>query len=131
MLMEEVLNNTGWTSADAERIFLLRIRPAMCGSAFTGAHRHHHLDLLVHLVVLVAQVENGTLTNIERYRGGQVALATILLLPTSPFLCVRRTCKPACCAQVWVMRKGGVCVREGDAGATAGFRRVSGPLRGR
>ena len=24
------------------------------------------------------------------------------------------------------MRKGGVCVREGDAGATAGFRRVSG-----
>ena len=23
MLMEEVLNNTGWTSADAERIFLL------------------------------------------------------------------------------------------------------------
>jgi hypothetical protein len=26
---------------------------------------------------------------------------------------------------VWVMRKGGVCVREGDAGATAGFRRVS------
>ena len=55
-----------------------------------------------------------------------MALATILLLPTSPFLCVRRTCKPACCAQVWVMRKGGVCVREGDAGATAGFRRVSG-----
>jgi hypothetical protein len=54
-----------------------------------------------------------------------VALATILLLSTSPFLCVRRIYKPACCAQVWVMRKGGVCVREGDAGATAGFRRVS------
>ena len=55
-----------------------------------------------------------------------MALATILLLSTSPFLCVRRIYKPACCAQVWVMRKGGVCVREGDAGATAGFRRVSG-----
>ena len=55
-----------------------------------------------------------------------MALATILLLSTSPFLCVRPTFKPACCAQVWVMRKGGVCVREGDAGATAGFRRVSG-----
>ena len=41
MLMAEALNNTGWTSADAERIGLLRIRSAMCGSAFTGAHRHH------------------------------------------------------------------------------------------
>ena len=85
MLMEEVLSNTGWTSADVEWVCMLRSRPAICGSAFTGAHRHHHLDLLVHLVVLVAQVENDTLTNIERYRGGQVALATILLLPTSPF----------------------------------------------
>ena len=65
MLMEEVLNNTGWTSADAERIFLLRIRPAMCGSAFTGAHRHHHLDHLVHLVVPLEQVEFGAVTNIE------------------------------------------------------------------
>ena len=63
MLLKEVLNNTGWTSADAERIGLLQTRPAMCGSVFTGAHRHHHLDLLVHLVVLVAQVENDTLTN--------------------------------------------------------------------
>ena len=36
MLLKEVLNNTGWTSADAERIFLLWIRPAMCGSAFIG-----------------------------------------------------------------------------------------------
>ena len=65
MLMEEVLNNTGWTSADAERIFLLRIRPAMCGSAFTGAHRHHHLDHLVHLVVPLQQVEFGAVTNME------------------------------------------------------------------
>ena len=63
MLMEEALNNTGWTSADAERIFLLQIRPAMCGSGFTGAHRHHHLEHLVHLVVLVAQVENDALNN--------------------------------------------------------------------
>ena len=63
MLMEEVINNTGWTSADAERVFLLRIRPAMCRSAFTGAHRHHHLEHLVHLVVLVAQVENDALNN--------------------------------------------------------------------
>ena len=49
MLMEEALNNTGWTSADVERIFLLQIHPAMCGSGFTGAHRHHHLEHLVHL----------------------------------------------------------------------------------
>ena len=64
MLIEEVLsNNSGWTSADAERIFLLQIRPAMCGSGFTGAHRHHHLEHLVHLVVLVAQVENDTFNN--------------------------------------------------------------------
>ena len=55
-----------------------------------------------------------------------MALATILLLSTSPFLCVRRTFKPACCAQVWVMRKGGVCECEVDASAAAGFRRVSG-----
>eukprot|EP01043_Picozoa_sp_COSAG02_P039822 COSAG02_NODE_3173_length_7227_cov_35.536336_2_plen_69_part_00 len=54
-----------------------------------------------------------------------MALATILLLLTSSFLCTRRTFQPACCAQVWVMRKGGVCVCEGDAGATAGFRGVS------
>jgi hypothetical protein len=39
-----------------------------------------------------------------------VAVATILLLPTSSFLCIRRAFYPACCAQVWVMRKGGVCV---------------------
>ena len=38
-------------SADLERINLLWIRPAMCGSAFTGAHQHHHLEHLVHLVV--------------------------------------------------------------------------------
>ena len=68
MLMEEMLSNTGWTSADAERIGLLRIRPAMCGSAFTGAHGHHHLEHLVHLVVLVAQVENDTLNNAAMLR---------------------------------------------------------------
>ena len=60
ILMEEMLSNTGWTSADAERIFPLRIRPTMCGSAFTGAHRHHHLDHLVHLVVLLEQAISAT-----------------------------------------------------------------------
>ena len=65
MLMEEVLNNTGWTSADAERIFLLRIRPAMRRSAFTGAHRHHHLDHLAHLVVPLDQVDFGDATGME------------------------------------------------------------------
>ena len=65
MPMEEVLSNTGWTSADAEQIFLLRIRPAMCGSGFTGAHRHHHLAHLVHLVVPLEQVEFGAVTNME------------------------------------------------------------------
>ena len=68
MLMEEVLSNTGWTSADAKWVYMLRSRPAICGSAFTGAHRHHHLDLLVHLVVLVAQVENDTLDNMVTLR---------------------------------------------------------------
>jgi len=33
---------------------------------------------------------------------------------------------PACCAQVCATRKGRACVCEGDAGAAAGFRRVSG-----
>ena len=65
ILMVEALNNTGWTSADAEQIVLLRIRPAMCGSAFTGAHRHHHLDHLVHLVVLVALEEIDALNDRE------------------------------------------------------------------
>ena len=65
MLLKEVLNNTGWTSADAERIGLLQTRPAMCGSAFTGAHRHHHLDHLVHLVVLLEQVDCGDATSME------------------------------------------------------------------
>ena len=65
MPMEEVLNDTGWTSADAERIGLLRIRPAMCGSAFTGAHRHHHLDHLAHLVVPLDQVDFGDATSME------------------------------------------------------------------
>ena len=60
ILMEEMLSNTGWTSADAERIFPLRIHPTMCGSAFTGAHRHHHLDHLVHLVVLLEQAISAT-----------------------------------------------------------------------
>ena len=68
MLIKEVVNNTGWTSADAERVCMLRNRPGMCGAAFTGAHRHHHLDLLVHLVVLVAQVENDTLDNMVTLR---------------------------------------------------------------
>ena len=65
ILMEEVLNNTGWTSADVERVFLLRIRPAMCGSAFTGAHRHHHLDHLVNLVVPLEQGDFGDATDME------------------------------------------------------------------
>ena len=65
ILMAEALNNTGWTSADAEQIGLLRIRPVMCGSAFTGAHRHHHLDHLVHLVVPLEQVDFGDATGME------------------------------------------------------------------
>ena len=65
MLMEEVLINTGWTSADVERIFLPRFRPAMCGSAFPGAHRHHHLDHLAHLVVPLDQVDFGDATGME------------------------------------------------------------------
>ena len=60
MLMEEVLSNTGWTSAEAKRVDLLRNRPAMCGSALTGAHRHHHLDRLVHLVVSLEQMASAT-----------------------------------------------------------------------
>ena len=54
MPREEVLNNTGWTSADAERVCMLRSRPAVCRLAFTGAHQHHHLD---HLIILVAPLE--------------------------------------------------------------------------
>jgi len=57
MLMEEVLSNTIWASADAERISLLLNRLAMCGSAFTGAHRHHHLD---HLIILVMPLKRAS-----------------------------------------------------------------------
>ena len=59
MLMEEVLGNTCWTSADAERACMLRGRPAICGSAFTGAYQHHHVDHLAHLVVPLEQVDFG------------------------------------------------------------------------
>ena len=84
MLMEEALNNTGWTSADAERIFLLQIRPAMCGSAFPGAHRHHHLDHLAHLVVPLAGGFRRRYRHGGAHGGGQVAVATALRFPTSP-----------------------------------------------
>ena len=65
MLLKGVLSNTGWTSADAERIGLLQNRPAMCRSAFTGALRHHHLDHLVHLVVLLEQADFGDAPGME------------------------------------------------------------------
>ena len=70
MLLKGVLSNTGWTSADAERIGLLQNRPAMCRSAFTGALRHHHLDHLVHLVVLLAQADFGDATSMEELLRG-------------------------------------------------------------
>ena len=62
MLMKKALNNTGWTSADAERISLPLNRPAMCGSAFTGAHQHHHLDHLIILVVPLEKADFGAVT---------------------------------------------------------------------
>ena len=37
----------------------------MCGSAFTSAHRHHHLDRLVHLVVSLEQTDFGDATSME------------------------------------------------------------------
>ena len=65
VLMEEVLSDTSWTSAGAIRVELLRIHPVMCGSAFTSAHRHHHLDRLVHLVVSLEQTDFGDATSME------------------------------------------------------------------
>ena len=65
MLMKKALNNTGWTSADAERIGLLLNRPAKCGSAFTGAHQHHHLDHLIILVAPLEQADFGAVTDME------------------------------------------------------------------
>ena len=65
MLMEEVLVNNCWTCADAERACMLRGRPAICGSAFTGARRHHHLDHLAHLVVPLEQADCGDATSME------------------------------------------------------------------
>ena len=55
-----------------------------------------------------------------------MAVATILHLPTSPFRCGCYAFQPACVAQVWVLRTGRAYVCEGDAGATGGFRCVSG-----
>ena len=63
--MEEVLNNTGWTSADAELIYLPLNRPAMCRLAFTGAHQHHHLDHLIILVAPLEQADFGDATGME------------------------------------------------------------------
>ena len=70
MLTKEMLINTSWTSAEAKRVEILRSLPAMCGSAFTGAHRHHHLDRLDHLVVHLDQADFGDATGmVELPRG--------------------------------------------------------------
>ena len=89
MWMEEVLNNTGWTSADAERIGLLLNRPAVCGVAFTGAHQHHHHDHLIILVAPLEQADFGDATGMEALTEDD----RWLLLPpcfflTSPLPCV-------------------------------------------
>ena len=63
--MAEALNNTGWTSAYAELVSLLWNRPAVCGSAFAGAHRHHHLDHLIILVAPLEQADFGDATGME------------------------------------------------------------------
>ena len=65
MRMEEVLNNTGWTSADAELIDLLLNRSAVCRLACTGAHQHRHLDHLLILVAPLEQVDFGDATGME------------------------------------------------------------------
>ena len=65
MLMKKALNNTGWTTADMERIRVLLNRPAVCGLAFTGAHQHHHLDHLIILVAPLEQVDFGDATGME------------------------------------------------------------------
>ena len=85
MLVETVLNNTVWTSADAERISLLLNRPAMCGSALNGAHQHHLLVHLVNLIVHLEQLEFDDVTNTEALMEGQVALATTQLHLNSSF----------------------------------------------
>ena len=59
MLMEEVLNNTSGTSAEAEQTCMPPNRPAICGSTLTGALWHHPHDHLVHLVVHLDQADFG------------------------------------------------------------------------
>ena len=54
MLMEEMLNNTGWTSTRALHTDALDMFLLMYGST-ARTHRHLQLEHLVHLVVLVAQ----------------------------------------------------------------------------
>ena len=85
MLVETVLNNTGWTSADAERIILLLNRPAMCGLSLNGGHQHHLLVHLVNLIVHLEQLEFDDVTNTEALMEGQVALATTQLHLNSSF----------------------------------------------
>ena len=65
MRMEEVLNNTGWTSADAELIDLLLNRSAVCRLACTGAHQHRHLDHLLILVAPLEQADSGDANGME------------------------------------------------------------------
>ena len=126
MPREEVLNNTGWTSADAERVCMLWSRPAVCRLAFTGAHQHHHLD---HLIILVAPLELSGFGD----AAGMEALPRGDWWIFSPFChdtinCMKHPEVPivvfVACVQAW--RKTHACDHEGDAGAAAGFRRVSG-----
>ena len=65
MLMEEVLNNTSGTSAEAEQTCMPPNRPAICGSTLTGALWHHPHDHLVHLVVHLDQADFGDATSME------------------------------------------------------------------
>jgi hypothetical protein len=88
-----------------------------------GAHQHHLLVHLVNLVVHLDQVEFGDLTNMEALtKDDRWLLPPSCFFRLHIFLCIRRAFQPACCAQVWVMRKGGVCV---SVRATLALQRIS------
>jgi len=89
-----------------------------------GAFEHHHVDLLVHLVVLLEQADFGDATGMEELPRGDWWIYPPLSRHTinhlfhfempSGFSCMCAGPEKGSCA----------CACEGDAGATAGFQLV-------
>jgi hypothetical protein len=109
MLMEELLNNTAWSSTgvlemDSSEVFL-----AMYGSASLVLISTVYSTISSILSCFARRRRSTRSPTWSAGRGGQVALATILLLPTSPFPYYWCASRLACCVCVWARRKARGC----------------------